>query len=122
MQGIDLLAQECEGLQGRIFPFKLDISSQDSIDNAYEFVMSQLENCLGQQQGLWAIVNNAGIIIPGADDWLTPEDYDTVWRLNTLGIIRITHKFKKMLKIARYDRKKIFSRMFPYKFLLVFFV
>ena len=40
-------------------------------------------------------------IFEGADDWLTPEDYDIVWKINTLGLIRMTQKFKKLLKVAR---------------------
>lgn len=54
--------KECEGESERIFPFILDVTNQESVDNAYTFVLSHLTTCFGAEKGLDALVNNAGII------------------------------------------------------------
>lgn len=47
-------------------------------------------------------MNNAGINgHVTVDDWLAAEDYQSVWEVNTLGVIRVTHAFKPYLKRAR---------------------
>uniref|UniRef100_A0A915DW38 Uncharacterized protein n=1 Tax=Ditylenchus dipsaci TaxID=166011 RepID=A0A915DW38_9BILA len=58
-----------------------------------------VEDNLGDYKGLHALVNNAGVVGNVAwDDWLTPEDYENVWQVNTLGVIRVTHAFKHLVK------------------------
>lgn len=48
------------------------------------------------------MVNNAGINGHATvDDWTVPEDYQSVWEVNTLGVIRMTHAFKPLLKQAK---------------------
>uniref|UniRef100_A0A915P7X7 Uncharacterized protein n=1 Tax=Meloidogyne floridensis TaxID=298350 RepID=A0A915P7X7_9BILA len=60
-----------------------------------------LINQLPPGTGIHALVNNAGIIRAGADDWLAMEDYEHVLRVNLLGLIQITKLFKEHIKLAK---------------------
>ena len=40
------------------------------------------------------------------DDWLRPDDYRACWEVNTLGVIRVTHAFKPLVKKARCVRAR----------------
>lgn len=53
--------------------------------------------------GLWALVNNAGIVGGNVawDDWLRPEDYEDTWQVNAMGVIRVTHAFKGLVKAEK---------------------
>jgi NAD(P)-dependent dehydrogenase (short-subunit alcohol dehydrogenase family) len=75
----------------------LNVTSQESVEEAYEFVRKQIP----EGEGIMALVNNAGIARIGADEWLTMEDYDAVWQVNTLGLIRTTKKFLGLVKMAK---------------------
>ncbi len=37
----------------------------------------------------------------GYDDWLTVDDYRRVFDVNALGVIRVTHAFKDLVKQSR---------------------
>lgn len=67
----------------------------------FSFVRSSL--------GLHGLVNNAGIVgNAGVDDWLTEDDYQAVFDVNTLGVIRVTHAFKDLIKKAKYEVCSLF--------------
>ncbi|KAI1706371.1 short chain dehydrogenase domain-containing protein [Ditylenchus destructor] len=83
---------------GLLKAFIVDVRCKESVESARMFV----EENLSPYNGLHAVVNNAGIVGNAAwDDWLTPEDYEEVWRVNTLGVIRITHAFKDLVKKSK---------------------
>lgn len=100
-KGREHLVRESEGLpSSKIFlkTFLLDVRQKESIEQAKKFV----DENLGEYKGLHAIVNNAGVVGNVAwDDWLTPEDYEDVWQVNTLGVIRVTQAFKHLVKRTR---------------------
>jgi NAD(P)-dependent dehydrogenase (short-subunit alcohol dehydrogenase family) len=53
--------------------------------------------------GIHGLVNNAGVVGQNAwDDWMTPDSYLSCWEVNTLGLIRMTHAFKPLLKKAKF--------------------
>ncbi|KRY70808.1 17-beta-hydroxysteroid dehydrogenase type 6 [Trichinella pseudospiralis] len=73
---------------------QLDVTSQDSVNQAYNFV----KNNLGSYE-LWALVNNAGILgYTKPDDWLTAEDYIQAMSVNFYGTVRVTHAFKHLVQ------------------------
>lgn len=77
--------------------FHLDISKQDSVDKAVEFVNDALD-----EKDLWAVVNNAGVAgkcMP--DDFLTVNDYKSVFEVNLYGMMRMCHAFKPLLKTSK---------------------
>lgn len=48
------------------------------------------------------MVNNAGIFsVYGPDDWCTIEEYRRSIDVNLLGVIRVTHAFKSLVKKSK---------------------
>jgi len=77
--------------------FCLDVRNDDSVQKAKDFVEKKLDG-----KKLWAVVNNAGIgDMRGWDDWQTPAVYQRFWDVNTLGVIKVTHAFKHLLKRSK---------------------
>uniref|UniRef100_A0A915DPD5 Uncharacterized protein n=1 Tax=Ditylenchus dipsaci TaxID=166011 RepID=A0A915DPD5_9BILA len=75
-------------------PFKLDVADPKTIEKSLELV----ETNLRQGQGLHAIVNNAGILRAGFDDWISADEYEECLKVNTFGAIRVTEKFRHLVK------------------------
>ncbi|EPB78009.1 oxidoreductase, short chain dehydrogenase/reductase family protein [Ancylostoma ceylanicum] len=93
-KGRTSLKEECPSI--RLHPVSLDVTSDESVRQAKEFV----ERNLGGLK-LWGVVNNAGVFsCYGPDDWTTIEDYKRAAEVNTFGVIRVTHAFKKLVKRA----------------------
>jgi NAD(P)-dependent dehydrogenase (short-subunit alcohol dehydrogenase family) len=59
------------------------------VENFFQFVSERLPYGIG----VHALVNNAGIIRAGADDWLSLEDYEEVFRVN-VGRLKRTLKLQ----------------------------
>jgi len=90
-------ASKIKGGAERLETFTLDVRNDESVQKAKDFVESKLES--KGKKGLWAVVNNAGIgDMRGWDDWQTPAVYQRFWDVNALGVIKVTHAFKHLLK------------------------
>ncbi len=48
--------------------------------------------------GLYAVVNNAGVVIPGNVDWLQPKDYEQSMSLNFHAPVELTYELLPLLK------------------------
>uniref|UniRef100_A0A0N5AHI0 D-beta-hydroxybutyrate dehydrogenase, mitochondrial n=1 Tax=Syphacia muris TaxID=451379 RepID=A0A0N5AHI0_9BILA len=82
-----------------LFTLPIDVSDDDSVLEAYNFVVRTLET---RTQILWAVVNNAGIFSAyGPDDWLTTKEYKQSLNVNFLGSVRMCHQFIPLLKQSR---------------------
>lgn len=93
------LKKKCEGLTGRLHSFVIDVTSDESVRTAKEFVSAQLQK---EGKTLHALVNNAGIPSPLMyDDMLDLNEYKKAIEVNTFGVIRTTHAFKQLIKQAR---------------------
>ncbi|CAK8674455.1 unnamed protein product [Clavelina lepadiformis] len=78
----------------RVKAFVYDVTKQDTIDNAVNFVRRDLNG-----EPLWAIVNNAGVpaaLVPF--DWTQVEEYQTVLDINFMGVVRTTLALLPFLK------------------------
>jgi len=93
-QGKNDLQKQCADCSGTVHAILLDIRSEKSVEACREFVASKLKDT----EGLWGLVNNAGIGSSGPDDWKTTADYEAVLSVNTLGHIRMCHAFVDLLK------------------------
>jgi len=83
---------------GKLWTVPLDVTKQESVDAAVASVKKQL----GPNKGLWGLVNNAGVLgQPGPDDWLTVDMYQKALDVNCLGLIRVTHAFKQLIKAEK---------------------
>uniref|UniRef100_A0A674HPL5 RDH16 dehydrogenase n=1 Tax=Taeniopygia guttata TaxID=59729 RepID=A0A674HPL5_TAEGU len=55
-----------------------------------------------KNQGLWGLVNNAGIAIPSApNEWLSKEDFVKVLDVNLVGLVEVTLSLLPLLRRAR---------------------
>ncbi|XP_048348080.1 retinol dehydrogenase 16-like [Sphaerodactylus townsendi] len=75
----------------------LDVTSTESVAEAAEWV----KGCVGDQ-GLWGLVNNAGIAMPMTpNEWLTKEDFEKIINVNLLGVIDVTLHMLPLVRKAR---------------------
>ncbi|NXN31374.1 RDH16 dehydrogenase, partial [Nycticryphes semicollaris] len=75
----------------------LDVTSSQSIAATTTWVRERVGN-----QGLWGLVNNAGIAIPTApNEWLTKDDFVKVLDVNLLGLIEVTLSLLPLIRQAR---------------------
>lgn len=67
------MLQTTGGDSGRMHVLQMDVSCQQDVDNAKQYVESNLPD-----DGLWGVVNNAGKYSVGFLEWLPMEEYETV--------------------------------------------
>ncbi|NP_081577.1 short-chain dehydrogenase/reductase family 9C member 7 [Mus musculus] len=77
--------------------FLLDVTKSENVKEAAQWVRDQVG-----EQGLWALVNNAGVGLPsGPNEWLTIKDFVKVININLVGLIDVTLNMLPMIKKAR---------------------
>ncbi|CAJ0953106.1 unnamed protein product, partial [Mesorhabditis belari] len=92
-QGIEKLKKEENS--SKLRPFQLDVTKDESVQQAVKFVDSNLKN----GEYLWGLVQNAGVFtIHGPDDFMNAQHYQYSFDVNCLGCIRVTQAFKKHIK------------------------
>ncbi|XP_015471116.1 retinol dehydrogenase 16-like [Parus major] len=75
----------------------LDVTSSKSIADVTAWVRERVGD-----QGLWGLVNNAGIAIPtGPNEWLTKQDFLKVLDVNLIGVVEVTLSLLPLLRRAR---------------------
>ncbi|GIY55664.1 estradiol 17-beta-dehydrogenase 2 [Caerostris extrusa] len=88
--GADELKRSCSE---RFCTLHVDVTQDDSVQKAKEFVEKNLGKC-----ELWAIVNNAGIYKGMIAEFTKISDYQDVLDVNTLGQVRVTKAFLPLLR------------------------
>ncbi|XP_033735854.1 D-beta-hydroxybutyrate dehydrogenase, mitochondrial-like isoform X2 [Pecten maximus] len=78
----------------RLHVIKLDVTKDDDVQKALEHV-----NAIGQ--GLWAIVNNAGIYFSGDVELATVEQYKKCAEVNLYGMIRVIKAFLPLIRKSK---------------------
>ncbi|EDV27167.1 17-beta-hydroxysteroid dehydrogenase type 6 [Trichoplax sp. H2] len=81
----------------RLHPFMLDITNAEDIARAVQIVTQTLPD----DQGLWGIVNNAGVSGSGLIEWVPIERYKKVTEVNLFGSVAITTAFLPLVKKSR---------------------
>ena len=74
---------------------KMDVTSDEDVDRVYNQVCDDLRKC---DRNLWAIVNNAGIMICSRIEWGTLRDHTRVFDVNVFGTMRVTRVFLPLVK------------------------
>ncbi|XP_025093909.1 17-beta-hydroxysteroid dehydrogenase type 6-like [Pomacea canaliculata] len=97
-----LTSQAAEKLQAetssRVTTLVLDVTDEKSISAARDFVAARLP----EGQGLWGVVNNAGIVGPVCpSEWVSRDGYQTCLAVNLLGLIDVTRTFLPLVRRAR---------------------
>lgn len=77
---------------------RLDLSDSISIDNCASSLMRKTS------MGIGAIVNNAGIAIPGAVEDLTRDDLRAQFEVNVFGLQELTNKLVPILRDQGWGR------------------
>jgi len=86
-----------EKLSSRAIVFHLDITKQETIDNAYDLIKTRTNS-------LHALVNNAGIITHGCIDWTSMKTMRRLMDVNFFGHVNMTKKFLPLLISKRNSR------------------
>ncbi|XP_060922825.1 dehydrogenase/reductase SDR family member 9 [Limanda limanda] len=90
----------------------LDVRSKESVAK----VGAMIKEKVGEQ-GLWAVVNNAGVSVPSApNDWLTIDDFKSMLDVNLIGVIATTLSVLPLIKKARgrvVNVASVFGRISP---------
>lgn len=73
-------------------PLIFDVTDENAIITAAKYVTTKLNN-----QGLYALVNNAGIAVPGPLMNLKSEDYNRQMDINVKGVMMVTNAFLPLL-------------------------
>ncbi|XP_072264000.1 17-beta-hydroxysteroid dehydrogenase type 6-like [Pyxicephalus adspersus] len=91
--GAENLKKEASSrLQTRI----LNVTNTESVKSAAKWV-----NDIVSDQGLWGLVNNAGIATPTApNEWLTKDDFQNILDVNLLGLIDVTLNMLPLIRRA----------------------
>ena len=77
------LANDIAKLNSNAVPIRVDVSSADSIKNAFDEIRKKLGN-------IDVLVNNAGISQVKSFDLLSDEDWDVMWTTNFMSAVRCT--------------------------------
>uniref|UniRef100_A0A5F8GNH5 Retinol dehydrogenase 7-like n=1 Tax=Monodelphis domestica TaxID=13616 RepID=A0A5F8GNH5_MONDO len=91
-EGAQRLRQEA-GSSCRLHVLKLDVTQDQDVAEAKEFVLKNMP-----ENGLWGLVNNAGIMLVGPIEWISFDECKNVIDVNLLGSIRTTLTFLPLIK------------------------
>lgn len=75
------------GKSGELYPVILDVTDPASIARAIQ----EAEKFTGDA-GLWALVHNAGIVVPGPIEFTTPQDWRRQFDVNFFGLAELTRQ------------------------------
>lgn len=90
----DAKALEDEGA-GRLTPVILDVVDKPSIDKTVELVSEEVGNA-----GLDGLVNNAGVSVYGALEYLDPNELDRQLQVNVTAQVAVTQAFLPLIRKA----------------------
>lgn len=75
----------------------LNVTDSESVSSAAKWVSS-----IVGEQGLWGLVNNAGVSIPcSPNEWMTKADFAKVLDINLLGLVDVTLNLLPFIRKAR---------------------
>ncbi|XP_069192407.1 LOW QUALITY PROTEIN: 17-beta-hydroxysteroid dehydrogenase type 6 [Procambarus clarkii] len=75
----------------------LDVTKDDEVRAAYKTI----EHDMGEDLGLWAVINNAGIAAFTEIEWCPLSEFRRVYEVNSLGPIRVTKTFLPLLRNSK---------------------
>lgn len=80
-----------EGLNPNITAVFLDVTNDDSVNNAFETISAATNS-------LYALVNNAGIALAGPVEYIPVDILKQQFDVNVFGAIRVAQKFLPLMK------------------------
>ncbi len=88
------LEKESSSYRGKIVPIKMDVKKEEDISKAFETVEAK-------KLELVAVVNNAGIVIPGPIEIMPIDAYREQFAVNVEGVLIVSKKFLPLLRESR---------------------
>ena len=81
-----------------ILVIRLDVTRPQDVAQAKEKVLQHIEetNTL-----LWALINNAGVLVYGHFDWQLEQQVMSQIQVNFIGVLRVTRTFLPLLQKAK---------------------
>jgi len=86
-------AEKLEQENSEIIPVFIDVTSQESICNAFAQISERTEG-----QGLWGLVNNAGIAVAGPMEFLPIDKLRLQLEINVIGQMAVTQAFMPLVR------------------------
>jgi NAD(P)-dependent dehydrogenase (short-subunit alcohol dehydrogenase family) len=83
------------GASGQVIPLPLDVTREQDIELATERVSASVG-----ENGLWALINNAGIVIPGPIEYLSLSEWRRQFDVNFFGMVELTRRALPLLRRA----------------------
>ena len=83
------------GAVSGVTPVILDVTSGDDVDALAERLSHD------SPDGIWGLINNAGIAVAGPLECVTTEDLDAVLSVNVSGLLRVSQGLLPLLKKAQ---------------------
>lgn len=96
-----LLKSQSEANNDRIHVIPLDVTSSESVENAFKCVQKYLDE--NPSMSLHALINNAGVLQVGLIEWEDPSDISHFTRhmdVNCYGHIRMCKRFLPLIRSA----------------------
>jgi NAD(P)-dependent dehydrogenase (short-subunit alcohol dehydrogenase family) len=87
-----------EGATDNLVPFLLDVTSDTSIKSAADFINKE------SPDGLWAIINNAGLLRGGLLETTSYQDWKLTFEVNVFGMAMITKALIPSLRKIKNSR------------------
>ena len=81
------------GSTGQVIPLLLDVTKELDIERAIERASDAAGNA-----GLWALINNAGIVIPGPIEHLSLSEWRRQFDVNFFSMVELTQRSLPMLR------------------------
>ena len=89
----DLTAQAARiGAGDRVTPVILDVTKEQDVERAMERVSE-----ITAEDGLWALVNNAGVVIPGPVEYLSISEWRRQFEVNFFSMAELTRRSLPLL-------------------------
>jgi len=101
-------AERLRSLSTNIRPLILDVTKQDQVDAAFE----QVRTAVGED-GLDALVNNAGLAIMGPSEFWPVEEFKAQYEINVFGLVRVTQAAMPLLRMGKPGRVVNVSSLAP---------
>jgi NAD(P)-dependent dehydrogenase (short-subunit alcohol dehydrogenase family) len=80
----------------RFTPLLLDLTQPEEIRAAAALLSERVGDA-----GLWGLVNNAGIVVPGPMEYLPPQAVRDLFEVNVFGTLHLTQACLPLLQVAR---------------------
>jgi NADP-dependent 3-hydroxy acid dehydrogenase YdfG len=90
-KAVDELQQECP--TDKMKAFVMNVTDDKSVSEGYAYVHKHVN-----QQGLWAIINNAGVLRGGPLEICELSDWKLCLDVNVMGIARVTKQFFPLIR------------------------